>query len=81
MICLGQKTNKANAKVKFNLSLNEGISVLYPGSATHVGVAQVFGKDYTIHVDPEKAYTGVLQKAGYTAITSTIEAYSPEAIF
>jgi hypothetical protein len=54
-----------------------GVSVIYPGSGAHVGVARVFGKEYVVHVDPDTDAFDALNNNGYAAVKSTIEDYMP----
>jgi hypothetical protein len=63
--------------IKQFLGINGDISVIYPGSSTHVGVARVFGKGNVTHVDPNSDAVEVLTNNGYGAIESTIEDYRP----
>lgn len=55
--------------------------VLYPGSNAHAGVARAFGKDRVLHVDPDPNAIKALVKAGFEAVESTKEDYTPEEPF
>lgn len=58
-----------------------GAEVIYPGSATHVGVARVFGKENVVHVDPDSSkegYADVMEGEGYHFAEVGIEGFTPE---
>ena len=59
------------------LRLGSDVSVIYPGSSTHAGVARVFGKDHVQHVDPDEGAMDVMSAHGYKTTISTIEEYAP----
>ena len=49
------------------------LSVLYPGSSTHIGVASVFGKEHVTHVDIDPDATRLLQEEGYASVLGAVE--------
>jgi hypothetical protein len=63
--------------IKQVLDVEDGASVIYPGSGVHAGVARVFGKEYVVHVDPDGDACKTLDDNGYVAVQSTIEDYAP----
>jgi len=55
--------------------------VVYPGSATHVGVARVFGAEHVVHVDPDSSDAGIAEvmvDAGYRFAEVSIEDFTPD---
>jgi len=52
--------------------------IIYPGSATHTGVAEAFGIGNVVHVDPDEKSCKALGNAGYNAVCDTVEGYTPE---
>lgn len=60
------------------LGISQDVSVIYPGSHVHVGVARVFGKEHVTHVDPDADAMRAMQKAGYSVVELPIEEYIPE---
>lgn len=62
-----------------SLGEKKDVSVIYPGSGAHVGVARVFGKEHVVHVDPDTDAFDALNNNGYAAVKSTIEDYMPNA--
>ena len=64
--------------IKDKLNLEDGSTVVYPGSHTHVGVARVFGKENVTHVDPDHEATQVLAKADFKAVETGVEDYEPD---
>ncbi len=64
-------------RIKTQLGIEPGSSVIYPGSSTHAGVARVFGKEHVQHVDPDGAAMKVMEAEGYNVTVSTIEDYHP----
>lgn len=63
--------------LKEELKIPDGARVAYPGSATDIRVASVFGKDNVIHVDPDEAACVALEDAGYYAANVEVEFFHP----
>lgn len=63
--------------IREHLELPDDVSVAYPGSATHTTVAEFFGKDKVVHIDPDEGTCKALRASGYQAVAQTIEDYIP----
>ena len=61
--------------------ISEDSTVVYPGSATDIDVARVFGKNNVTHIDPDSAACQALVEHGYAAVSSRIEDYAPAIPF
>lgn len=68
-------------KIKDHLSIAEDAKFIYPGSATHVGVARVFGAESVTHVDPDTDACRALSAAGYLVAHTGIEDFHPPEQF
>lgn len=62
------------------LSVLENVKVAHSGSGRHTGVAQVFGLENVIHVDPDQATCRLLSDAGYLAQATRIEDFCPSEL-
>lgn len=65
-------------RLKEELSIPNGASIVYPGSSTHVGVARVFGSKNVIHVDPDESACQALIDGGYNATPVGFEDFYPD---
>lgn len=63
--------------LKDEFQIPDGVSVMYPGSSTHVGVARVFGKEAVTHIDPDEHAVEALDRNGYKTAKCGIEEYLP----
>jgi len=72
---------KSLTLIRERFDIPEGVTALYPGSATHTDVAIVFGKDNVTHVDPDEKACTALSDAGYSAVAKGIEEYIPDEPF
>jgi hypothetical protein len=64
--------------IAHKLGIRKDVSVIYPGSHAHAGVARVFGKEHVTNVDPDADAMEAMKKSGYSTVELPIEAYIPE---
>lgn len=77
----GESVPRALNEISIFVDIPEDASVLYPESSTHVDVANFFGKDKVVHVDPNSLVCSALINYDYIAVQTRVEEYEPEELF